>query len=761
MTTRSGLRKSATAVPSRRNSGLDTTATSGRWSTSSTARVEPTGTVDLLTTRAPGRSTDGDLGGGGLDVAQVGAAVGALWRRARRGTRRRRRSAAAAAPTSNVRRPVGERRRDDLGEALLDDRDLATAQPGDAVLVEVGAHHPMAEVGKAGGGREADVAGADDADPATAARSGRIVAAHERREGTSASVRCGRVTMTSVPRYGPCQDGVRAPRPHAPRIPHRTGARPARRWRRAATVAAAVYLLVAGRLLRPPRVVASEETSEIGPETPAVASLLTNGFVVTPNAAVATLFDLAARGWLRIVAVDDEVIVLTDGHGAQGDVLTALRAAGPQPPAPSDRRNGQRGHRRRHRGRRAAPAAPLVASLQRRRRRRRPAPGPVPAALEPACCSSFRRSLVGIAALAALAIGARRRRDRSRRVAAPAGRGGDRRVAHRRRRLADRQTGACRRPSDRPPTGLQRASVLDVAARPGWSRAASKGHRASSPTTPAGRSATPPPSGSPSGPPPSCRWCPRTTARRGATPPARGTSSRCATRSARASVAIRLLVLIVGLVARRRHHAAAAPPPRHRQRLHARRVHRRQLRRPGRASSTTSPSDSPPCCCCRCCGCCGSSSPGRSTCSPPIERRGLVVRARRPQRVCRTHGCSARSPGATATRCSSPSTTAAPTGCRRGWPTSALPSPRARGPECGRLRCSGTSAPPSRSGRDTAHDDDGSWSPTTTASPRPACTSSPARCAATARSSSSLRRSSTPVPGPGSAPCTSSSPRRG
>jgi Predicted membrane protein (DUF2207) len=88
------------------------------------------------------------------------------------------------------------------------------------------------------------------------------------------------------------------------------------------TVIAAAYLYVAGRMLRPARVVAAEETSEIGPETPAVASLLTNGFVVTPSAAVSTLFDLAARGWLRVVAVDDEVIVLTDGHGAQGDVLT-------------------------------------------------------------------------------------------------------------------------------------------------------------------------------------------------------------------------------------------------------------------------------------------------------------------------------------------------------------------------------------------------------------------------------------------------------
>jgi hypothetical protein len=89
------------------------------------------------------------------------------------------------------------------------------------------------------------------------------------------------------------------------------------------TIVAAAYLLVGGLLLRPPRIVTSEETSEIGPETPAVASLLTNGFTVTPSAAVATMFDLAARGWLRIVAADDEVIVLTDGHGAEGDMLTA------------------------------------------------------------------------------------------------------------------------------------------------------------------------------------------------------------------------------------------------------------------------------------------------------------------------------------------------------------------------------------------------------------------------------------------------------
>ena len=53
-TMRSGLRLSSTAVPSRRNSGLDTTLMSGRPITCSTSVAEPTGTVDLLTTTQPG-----------------------------------------------------------------------------------------------------------------------------------------------------------------------------------------------------------------------------------------------------------------------------------------------------------------------------------------------------------------------------------------------------------------------------------------------------------------------------------------------------------------------------------------------------------------------------------------------------------------------------------------------------------------------------------------------------------------------------------
>ena len=87
----------------------------------------------------------------------------------------------------------------------------------------------------------------------------------------------------------------------------------------AATV---VLLALAGGSTRPPRMVASTTSAELGAESPAVASLLTNGFVVTPPAAVATLLDLVARGWLRIEHAEHEVVLLTDRRGREGDQLT-------------------------------------------------------------------------------------------------------------------------------------------------------------------------------------------------------------------------------------------------------------------------------------------------------------------------------------------------------------------------------------------------------------------------------------------------------
>ena len=55
--------------------------------------------------------------------------------------------------------------------------------------------------------------------------------------------------------------------------------------------------------------------------TPAVVALLTNGFRVPASAITATALDLAARGWVRLAVVDDELVVVTRGQGAAGDSL--------------------------------------------------------------------------------------------------------------------------------------------------------------------------------------------------------------------------------------------------------------------------------------------------------------------------------------------------------------------------------------------------------------------------------------------------------
>ncbi len=92
-------------------------------------------------------------------------------------------------------------------------------------------------------------------------------------------------------------------------------------WAVLLLAAAMALLLYAGVSTRAPRIPASTPSAELGVESPAVASLLTNGFVVTPPAAVATLLDLVARGWLRIEHTEHEVVVLTDRRGLEGDAL--------------------------------------------------------------------------------------------------------------------------------------------------------------------------------------------------------------------------------------------------------------------------------------------------------------------------------------------------------------------------------------------------------------------------------------------------------
>ena len=154
ITTRSGCRKSLTAEPSRRNSGLDTTNTSLRPSACSTRRVEPTGTVDLLTTMELGRQDRGDLGGRRLDVAEVGRAVLALGGRHAQvdelGVRGGGGRAQHEAQPARV-RPS----RTSSAQPGLEDGDLAPRQPLDLLGHHVGAHDAVAEVGEAGAGRQA------------------------------------------------------------------------------------------------------------------------------------------------------------------------------------------------------------------------------------------------------------------------------------------------------------------------------------------------------------------------------------------------------------------------------------------------------------------------------------------------------------------------------------------------------------------------------------------------------------------------------
>ncbi len=62
---------------------------------------------------------------------------------------------------------------------------------------------------------------------------------------------------------------------------------------------------------------AGPEQMDLGPETPALVDLLTDHFEVTPEAPVATLVDLAARGWIAIEEPSPGTVIvrLEDGHG--------------------------------------------------------------------------------------------------------------------------------------------------------------------------------------------------------------------------------------------------------------------------------------------------------------------------------------------------------------------------------------------------------------------------------------------------------------
>lgn len=78
---------------------------------------------------------------------------------------------------------------------------------------------------------------------------------------------------------------------------------------------------ITARHSEPPALEVHEATWRMPDDSPAVASMLTTGFVVTPHAAVATALDLAARDWLSIEDLGDDVAVITSHRGVAGDAL--------------------------------------------------------------------------------------------------------------------------------------------------------------------------------------------------------------------------------------------------------------------------------------------------------------------------------------------------------------------------------------------------------------------------------------------------------
>jgi hypothetical protein len=96
-----------------------------------------------------------------------------------------------------------------------------------------------------------------------------------------------------------------------------------------ATLAGWVYHLWSQYATSPAAATAPDDASDQKPapigggrlETPALVALLTNGYRVPASAITATALDLAARGWVRLAVVDDELVVVTRGQGAAGDSL--------------------------------------------------------------------------------------------------------------------------------------------------------------------------------------------------------------------------------------------------------------------------------------------------------------------------------------------------------------------------------------------------------------------------------------------------------
>ena len=149
----------------------------------------------------------------------------------------------------------------------------------------------------------------------------------------------------------------------------------------------------------PPRPAADDVAGALRADTPAVVNMLTNDATVTAAGFRATMIDLAARGWLRILPPEDDLEELARVRPAatayQGDALAPARAARPAARAvPVHHRPGHPGALSRGRHPRL-----LVAAVQRARRRRGACrPGSYVAAGPPTDLARSRRAL-GLGAL--------------------------------------------------------------------------------------------------------------------------------------------------------------------------------------------------------------------------------------------------------------------------------------------------------------------------------------------------------------------------
>ena len=218
-TTRSGWRLSWTADPSRRNSGLETTVMSARPVTRSTRVAVPTGTVDLLTTTAPG-TRSGAISSAACSTARRSAdpssACGV-------GTHRKTKAAprtASAAEATNRSDPASTPWRTSVASPFSTIGRLAPLEGLEALGVALGAHHPVAEVGQGGRRGQPHVARADHGHGSPAA--GRHGAS--RPGGAHPTPAGSRRAPTSRPRPS-CQSGRsgRSEQPQGGVVEHRVG----------------------------------------------------------------------------------------------------------------------------------------------------------------------------------------------------------------------------------------------------------------------------------------------------------------------------------------------------------------------------------------------------------------------------------------------------------------------------------------------------------------------------------------------------------